>query len=211
MKPSKPTNQLLKRLNVYLDYLKSLPESVTNISATSVARALELGDVQVRKDLAKASCGGQRRVGHNRTRLIRDIESYLDLSNVAKAVLVFSGKLGATLLDVAEFEKYGLKLQAGFDLHNTSEPGRAECPVYPVGELEEYCSTHSIHIGMIAVPAEHAQEACDLLIGSGIRAIWNFSSALVSVPKSIAVHNSNLAVSATALRIQLQEQQYKSM
>ena len=211
MKPNKPTKQLLKRLNVYLDYLKSIPQSVTNISATSVAKALELGDVQVRKDLAKVSCGGQRRIGHNRVRLIRDIESYLDLSDVAKAVLVFSGKLGASLLDVAEFEKYGLKLQAGFGLHSAAEPGRTECPVYPIGELEEYCSAHSIHIGMIAVPAEYAQEVCDLLIGCGIRAIWNFSSALVSVPKSIAVHNSNLAVSATALRIQLQEQQYKSM
>ena len=211
MKPNKPTKQLLKRLNVYLDYLKSLPQSVTNISATSVAKALELGDVQVRKDLAKVSCGGQRRIGHNRVRLIRDIESYLDLSDVAKAVLVFSGKLGASLLDVAEFEKYGLKLQAGFELHSAAEPGRTECPVYPIGELEEYCSAHSIHIGMIAVPAEYAQEVCDLLIGCGIRAIWNFSSSLVSVPKSIAVHNSNLAVSATALRIQLQEQQYKSM
>lgn len=210
MKPSKPTKQLLKRLNVYLDYLKSLPESVTSISATSIARALALGDVQVRKDLAKASDGGQRRVGHNRARLIRDIESYLDLSTVTKAVLVFSGKLGAALLDFTEFEKYGLQLQAGFNLHGTAEPDRTGCPVYPIGALKEYCTAHSIHIGMIAVPAESAQEACDLLIGCGIRAIWNFSSALVSAPKSVAVHNSNLTVSATALRIQLQEQQYKN-
>ena len=211
METTKVSKKLLNRLPGYLNHLKTLPQEAENVSASAIARALGLGEVQVRKDLAKISHTGRRRTGRSREQLIRDIESYLDLSTVTKAVLVFSGKLGAALLDFTEFEKYGLQLQAGFHLHGTAEPDRTGCPVYPIGALKEYCTAHSIHIGMIAVPAESAQEACDLLIGCGIRAIWNFSSALVSAPKSVAVHNSNLTVSATALRIQLQEQQYKNM
>ena len=44
------------RLPIYLDYLKHLPTETKTISATSIAKALNLGDVQVRKDLS-AACG----------------------------------------------------------------------------------------------------------------------------------------------------------
>ena len=53
MEPKPVSRKLLKRLPVYLNYLKNLPEDSPNISATTMARALELGDVQVRKDWAK--------------------------------------------------------------------------------------------------------------------------------------------------------------
>ena len=49
----KISNSVLKRLPVYLSYLKSLPEDAPeNISATTLAAALNMGEVQVRKDLA---------------------------------------------------------------------------------------------------------------------------------------------------------------
>ena len=42
------SKKLLLRLPVYLDYLRSLPDSVEHISATTMATDLDLGDVQVR-------------------------------------------------------------------------------------------------------------------------------------------------------------------
>ena len=210
MKAKKPSKQLLKRLTVYLEYLKTLPDSVVNISATSIAKALELGDVQVRKDLAKVSDGGQRRVGHNRDTLIQSIESFLDLSAVTKAVLVFSGKVGPALLDLSVFEKNGLQVQAAFDLQASSETSVSGCPIYPVEELERYCTANDIRIGMLSVPANLAQQLCDRMTACGIRAIWNFSPIHLKVPQTVAVRNENLTVSATALRIQLQERQKKN-
>ncbi len=70
---------LLKRLPVYLEHLKSLPEEDSNISATTLARDLGLGHVMVRKDLAKVSVEGRRRTGRCRKQLIQDIERFLDL------------------------------------------------------------------------------------------------------------------------------------
>ena len=55
MQTQKASRKLLERLPVYLNHLKSLPEQTTNVSATSIALALGLGHVQVRKDLAKVS------------------------------------------------------------------------------------------------------------------------------------------------------------
>ena len=66
------SKSVLRRLPGYLDYLKAMPEDApVNISATSLAAALGMGEVQVRKDLALVSDGGRPKVGYNRQRLIR--------------------------------------------------------------------------------------------------------------------------------------------
>ena len=76
MESVKISRPLLRRLPVYLDHLKGLPEEDSNISATTIARELGLGHVMVRKDLAQVS-EGRCRTGRSRKRLIRDIEDYL--------------------------------------------------------------------------------------------------------------------------------------
>lgn len=64
MKPKEISKSVLKRLPSYLTYLKSLPpDSPPNISATALAAALSMGEVQVRKDLALVSDGGRAQGG----------------------------------------------------------------------------------------------------------------------------------------------------
>ena len=110
--PSKTVSRkLLKRLPLYLNYLKSLPEGFQNVSATAMAKALELGDVQVRKDLAKVSGTGRRRTGRNRHQLMQDIESYLSFAEETGTIVVGAGKLGRALLDYVGFEEAGFKLK----------------------------------------------------------------------------------------------------
>jgi len=78
MEPNKVSKKLLMRLPFYLLHLQNMPEQSENISATALAKALGLGEVLVRKDLAKVSHTGRQRTGRNRVRLIADIEQYLD-------------------------------------------------------------------------------------------------------------------------------------
>ena len=78
METIKISRTLLKRLPVYLDHLKRLPEENCNISAAAIARDLGLGHVLVRKDLAKVSVEGRCRTGRSREQLIRDIECCLE-------------------------------------------------------------------------------------------------------------------------------------
>lgn len=203
MKPKKISKQLLKRLPIYLNHLKSLPENVTNISATSIAKALDMGDVQVRKDLARVSNGGRRRTGHSREKLMQDIEDFLDFATMTGAIIVGAGKLGQALLDYAGFEKSGLAVRAGFDIHPPARLSESGKPIYPMDQLESYCAEHDVRIGIIAVPAAKAQEVCNKLVACGIEAIWNFAPVRLNVPKTVLVQSENLAVSATALRVQL--------
>ena len=50
------SKSVLKRLPIYLSYLRAMPETAPDhISATALAQALGMGEVQVRKDLALVS------------------------------------------------------------------------------------------------------------------------------------------------------------
>ena len=81
------SKSVLKRLPGYLSYLKSLPDgTATYISATALATALGLGDVQVRKDLAMVSNGGRPKVGYLREQLIEDISQFLGYDNTTDAI-----------------------------------------------------------------------------------------------------------------------------
>ena len=174
MKPKPVSRKLLKRLPVYLNYLKNLPEDSPNVSATAMAKALELGDVQVRKDLAKISTG-RRRTGRNRHQLMQDIEEYLNFAEETGTVVVGAGKLGRALLDYAGFEEAGFNVMAGFDIEPSIDISEGGKPIYPFSRLEHFCKHYDVHIGVIAVPAESAQSVCDTLVACGVRAIWNFA------------------------------------
>jgi redox-sensing transcriptional repressor len=197
------SRKLLKRLPVYLNYLKSLPEDASNVSATAMAKALELGDVQVRKDLAKVSATGRRRTGRNRHQLMQDIEAYLNFAEDTGTVVVGAGKLGRALLDYTGFEKAGFNVMAGFDIEPSVDISEGGKPIYPISRLEHFCRHYDVHIGVIAVPAENAQDVCDSLVSCGVRAIWNFAPVHLQVPDSVIVQSENLAVSLTSLRVQM--------
>lgn len=203
MEPEKFSRTLLKRLPLYLNYLKSIPESCTNVSATTIARGLGLGDVQVRKDLAKVSDVGRRRTGRSREQLIHDIEEYLDFATATGTIIVGAGKLGQALLDYSGFEENGLNVMAAFDTQPPAKQSASGKAIYPMSRLESFCKCYDVRIGIISVPAEHAQGVADALIACGIRAIWNFAPVHLKVPSHVMVQSENLAVSLTALRVQL--------
>ena len=116
MEYNKISKFVLKRLPGYLSYLKSLPEDGSaHFSATTLANALGMGQVQVRKDLAMVSDGGRPKIGYLRSALIEDIEQFLGYDNTTDAVLIGAGKLGQALMGYKGFDEYGLNVLAAFD------------------------------------------------------------------------------------------------
>jgi hypothetical protein len=73
----------------------------------AIAKALNLNDVLVRKDLAAIKSGGRPRTGYLLDKLIADLETYLGYGNVDEAVLAGVGHLGRALLSYRGFETYG--------------------------------------------------------------------------------------------------------
>ena len=110
LEEKKVSKSVLKRLPIYLSYLKSIPEPMPeNISATTLAAALGMGEVQVRKDLAIVSNGGRPKIGYCRERLIDDIEQFLGYDNTTVAVLIGAGRTVPT----RSWDKWAFPRQCG--------------------------------------------------------------------------------------------------
>ncbi len=187
----------LERLPLYLNFLRSLPtDRASNISATAVAEALGLNDVQVRKDLALASGGGKPKIGYVTEHLIRDIEQFLGYDDSDSAVIVGAGNLGRALLSYEGFSGCGLRIVAAFDTDDKvigkTVKGRQ---VLPASKLADLCKRLRIRTGIIAVPETEAQKVCDALASGGVSAIWNFAPVHLAKPEGVAIKNENLACS----------------
>ena len=198
------SRQALKRLPVYMSYLKSLdPDEVEYISSSAVAAALDLNDVQVRKDLA-AVCktAGIPKRGFVTRDLISGISDFLGYENSTDAILIGAGKLGMALMSYSGFENYGINIVAAFDNHPASVDNKK---VFSIERLPEICRRLKVKIGIITVPASSAQQVCDLLVQSGIMGIWNFAPIHLKAPEDILVQNENMASSLALLSNHLRE------
>ena len=198
---------VLKRLPGYLAYLKSIQDQeYPYISATALANALGMGEVQVRKDLASVSDGGRPKIGYLRESLIDDIEQFLGYDNTTDAVLIGAGKLGQALMGYKGFQEYGLNVLAAFDINPEKDQTDEGKPILHIDHLEQFCRAHKVLMGIITVPDSHAQEVCDKLIACGIKAIWNFAPVHLEVPANILVQSENMATSLAVLSMHLQAQ-----
>ena len=195
----------LGRLPQYLQYLKSLPdETYATISATTIAKELSLGEVQVRKDLAAVSGAGKPKIGYERAKLICDLERHLGSERLTNAVLVGTGELGRALLDYDGFEEYGVKIVAGFDCNGENLPlGAHSKEILPMEDIGDYCQAHDVKLGVITISHGSAQDVCDKLVESGIAAIWNFAPCSLKVPEGVLLKQENLALSLAYLNNQI--------
>ncbi|MBR6404222.1 MAG: redox-sensing transcriptional repressor Rex [Eubacterium sp.] len=190
----------LGRLPTYLEFLKR--QEVEYISSTQIARALEWGEVMVRKDM-NAVCGqGKPKVGYLRENLMTSILDTLGVDKNISAIMVGAGKLGTALMEYKGFSEYGVDIKAAFD--NNPEKWNERFAngkrIYPIELLKEYCKENDIRIGIIAVPQSQAQIVCDEMIDCDIKAIWNLSAVTLDIPEGILVKNENLALSLSFLK-----------
>ncbi len=203
-KKSSLSRQALKRLPVYMSYLKTLDgNEIKYISSASVAEALDMNDVQVRKDLA-AVCktSGIPKKGFVVRDLIDGISDFLGYGKGNDAILVGVGNLGMALLSYRGFDNYGINIVAAFDTRSELIDNKK---VFDISRLPEMCKKLNVKIGIITVPADSAQQVCDMLVKSGILAIWNFAPTHIKAPEEILVQNENMASSLALLSNHLRD------
>lgn len=194
----------LGRIPGYLNFLKELSlDKAPCISATTISKALNLGEVQVRKDLAMVSGAGKPRLGYETQVLIKQLEECLGHNELTLAVLVGAGKLGKALLQYDGFERFGVRITAAFDLNDEIINLDSKMDILPMESFDDFCKEHNVSLGVITVSESSAQKVCDRMIENGIKAIWNFAPCKLSVPDSVLLENENLALSLAHLRNRL--------
>ncbi len=205
MKKAEISRATLGRIPVYLKYLRLLPSNVDNISATAIASGLGFGDVQVRKDLGMLCGLGKPKTGYNRTQLVESLEQYLGCKD-GEAIIIGAGQLGKALLDYNGFEGFGISILAAFDKKTKKEElSISGKPILPMDMLQAFCKNNHIKLGIIAVPAESAQETFNLLYENDIKAIWCFAPCQLYKPADAVIRYENLALSLAYLKMQINQ------
>ena len=190
------------RMPLYLHFLQEeSSKGAKYISSAVIAQNIPVSAVLVRKDLAIVSSQpGRPRLGFEVVRLIADIEKFLGYDNLSDAVIVGAGGLGKAFLGYEGFKSNGLNIVAAFDVDPAVIGERiAGKEVYALSELPQFVTKGKINIGIVTVPKEAAQGVVDLMVRSGIRAVWNFAPIPLKVPKGIIVKNEGLSASLALL------------
>ena len=195
----------LSRLPKYLRILKEQKqENFENISATIIANELNLNSIQVRKDLALvSSVEGKPGIGFNIDKLIIDLENFLGMNLSNNAIIVGAGKLGQALLGYTGFGN-NLNIVKAFDNDKKKCNNQNICNI---NQMSDYIKNENIRIGIITVPSNAAQEVCNIMIKSGIKAIWNFAPVNLKIPENIAIKNEDLSSSFLILLNDLNKKQ----
>ena len=191
----------LRRLPIYYRRLRrALDEGVAFVSSADLGACAGVSEAQVRKDLSHLSLYGRPGVGYDVPKMAAFLEELLGLVNDKEAVLVGIGNLGRALALDPGFSRYGLKIVACFD-NNPTKIGQVvgECEILDIDQLVSLSQRLHIQMGIIAVPAESAQQVADAMVEGGIKVIWNFAPRRLHVPQDVLVKNEDLAAELATL------------
>lgn len=188
------------RLPVYHRVLTQLAESsVTTVSSEELAQACGVSSAKLRKDLSHLGSYGTRGVGYDVRFLAYQISRELGLTQPWGVVIVGAGNLGQALVAYRGFASRGFAVVGLLDSHpdvvgqTLGVPG-TQVIVRPMVDLESVVSDGGAQIGVIATPAESAQDVCDRLVAAGVCSILNFAPVVLTVPEGVEVRKVDLAV-----------------
>lgn len=187
------------RLPVYHRVLTSMAEhGVVVVSSEELSSACGVTSAKLRKDLSHLGSYGTRGVGYDVAFLTYQIARELGTASPWGVVIVGIGNLGHALVSYRGFASRGFEVVALVDTHpdvvgEQIVVGNRSLTVQPITELEDVVRDRA-HIGVIATPADCAQDVCDRLVAAGIRSILNFAPTVLAVPSDVEVRKVDLAV-----------------
>ncbi len=186
---------VIPRLSTYNRALDELyRENVEIISSEELGRRVGYSAAQIRKDLSFFGEFGKAGKGYYVKELKDTISQILGLDRTWNVALVGAGNLGSALLAYPGFKKRGFRIVAVFD-SDLRKIGKKweDVVLHDISEMAEKVKEQDIQIGIIAVPAEAAQQVADMLVFSGIRAILNFAPARILVPEDVELRTAELS------------------
>jgi redox-sensing transcriptional repressor len=194
--PRRIPDATVARLPVYLRCLYELADSrVQTVSSERLAQLAGVNAAKVRKDLSYLGSYGTRGVGYEVRYLVFNISRELGLTQDWPVVIVGIGNLGHALAGYAGFGERGFPVAALVD----ADPARVgerigELTVRHIDDLPAVVDEVGAAVGVVATPAEGAQEVVDALVAAGVRSILNFAPAMVTVPKQVYLRKVDLAL-----------------
>jgi redox-sensing transcriptional repressor len=184
------------RLSRYLQVLTQAKKmGKDTISSQELSDYTHINSTQIRRDLSGFGKFGKRGVGYNIESLVREIRRILRTSGQHNIALFGAGNLGQAIASSDIFADHGFQIVAMFDV-DPKVVGKqfGQHTVRDFGDLDRTVADDEIVVGVLAVPADAAQEVADRLVDAGVKIIFNYSEQLLQVPPEVTVHTSSPAV-----------------
>ena len=182
---------VINRLPVYARALTTLAEEgAAVVSSQELGERLDVTPAQIRKDLSYFGRFGKQGRGYNVASLLTRLREILGLDRQWRVCVVGVGRLGQAIVEYGGFAPQGFQIVAAFD-SDAEQVGRTvgNVTVQEVEGLEEFLRENRVDIGVVAVPAAHAQQVVDRLVACGIRAILNYAPTNTLVPPGITMRH----------------------
>lgn len=184
---------VIERLPNYLNALLHLrSEGDQTASSARLSELSEVNAAQIRRDFAYFGQFGKRGVGYDITMLVDKLQRILGSDHAHRLAIIGAGNLGTAVASYDGLRSRGFVVAALFD----SDPrkiGRriGDLIVRDMADLERVAREQDIRFGVIAVPADAAQNVADWLCAAGMKVILNYSSTYVVVPDGVTLHNTD--------------------
>lgn len=182
---------VIGRLPVYLRALNFLVAEGREItSSQELGDRLGISSAQIRKDLSHFGEFGKQGTGYDIAFLRDQLRQIMKVDRMWDVALAGAGNLGKAVADYGGFSGKGFNITAIFD--NDPEKigttmGINGVKVQPVSELATAIKERGITVGIITVPAEHAQQVARTMVEAGVRAILNYAPITITVPSGVRV------------------------
>jgi redox-sensing transcriptional repressor len=184
------------RLSRYLQVLSQAKKmGKETISSRELSEYTHVNSTQIRRDFSGFGKFGKRGVGYNVDALVSQIRKILRTSGQHNIALFGAGHLGQAIASSDIFADHGFRLVAIFDT-DKRKVGQmvGSTKVRHNSELRAIVEEEDIVVGVLAVPTGAAQAIADDLVEAGVKIIFNYAEALLSVPPDVTVHTSSPAV-----------------
>ena len=179
------------RLPQYVRALADLlRRNVQVVSSQQLGAQLQMTPAQIRKDLSYFGRFGKQGRGYPVSYLLGELRQVLGLERTWNTCLIGIGRLGRAIISYPGFTPEGFNIVAAFDAAS-SEVGQSigTLVVQPFSDLDSTIRERDIRIGIVAVPANHAQEVIDQLVKCDVSAILNYAPISPQVPEGVHVRN----------------------
>jgi len=197
----------ISRLSLYLRILEDLvEEGEPTVSSQIMASQSGTTAAQVRKDLSLFGSFGRRGLGYSSTDLVSRIRQILGLNRRWKIAVIGMGRIGSALVEHKGFFDRGFDIVALFDTSDFKVGSNVHgLKVHHVNEIRALVQDKNIEIAVLTVPVEAVTEVTDLINGSGVRGILNWTPVRLAVSQSIEVKNVNMVMELEALSFKLSQ------
>lgn len=189
----------VKRLPFYRRCFERLHnEGVNRVLSSEVGEILKIDPATIRRDFSYIGELGRQGYGYDVDTVMAALNTFLDLENTIKGVIIGVGNLGKAFLQytISRTEKNNLqpmKFVRGFDV-DPEVIGKTMhgVEVLHIDELERVIKEEGIEVAVLSVPSGTANDIASRLENSGIKGIFNFSSVSLNVTKNVYVYDVDL-------------------